>query len=315
MLSRTANSLFWVGRYVERVEHLSRYINAQYLSSSDAPRTFDKKLVLESMLHMAQSTDTFQQQGWPTANERVISYLTVDLQNPYCIANYVSLIRENARGVRDNISVELWEVINRFYHAVQPFNAQEIGKKGPYDFCKCILNNVNMVKGAMDNTLLRNPVWSMLYTGIHLERALQIVQMILTKLTDIKKSESSEIQAAIVSYHLATLLRGVGGLDMSRHHYGTPPNRWMATDFLVLNVAFPKSVRYNLERLDNNLKTISNHQPVTSDSVEFTVGKLAAHLKFMTADEIVDHGEAFFQEFQVALLDIGAQLEKQYFIF
>ena len=102
---------------------------------------------------------------------------------------------------------------------------------------------------------------------------------------------------------------------MSRHHYGTPPNQRMTTDFLVLNVAFPKSVRYNLERLSSNLKTINNHQPITPGSAEFTVGKLAAHLKFMTVDEMMADGEAFFQEFQIALLDIGSQLEKQYFIF
>ena len=189
MLSRTANSLFWVGRYVERIEHLSRYINAQYLSSSDAPHAFNKQLVLESMLYMAQATDAFQAQGMPMHDEQVISYLTASEENPYCIMSYVASVRENARGVRDNISVELWEMINRFYHTTNQFTQQDLARKGPYDFCKCMLDNINMIKGAMDNTLLRDQVWSMLYTGIHLERALQIVQMLLTKTEDIKKSE------------------------------------------------------------------------------------------------------------------------------
>ena len=313
MLSRTANRLFWTGRYVERIEHLSRYINAQYLSSSDAPHAFNKQGVLESMLYMAQSTDAYQAQGLPMVDERVIAYLTLEDQNPYCIANYVSLVRENARGVRDNISIELWEMINRFYHSVNQFTTQDIEKKGPYDFCKSVLDNVNMIKGAMDNTLLRDQVWSMLYTGIHLERALQIVQMLLTKLEDIKKSEDSKLRPAMVNYHLATLLRSAGGLDMSRHHYGTTPNRRMTTDFLVLNTKFPKSILYNLDKLDTNLKVISNHQPMKPDSVEFSVGKIAAQLKFLTADEIVEDGETFLQNLQEALFMIGAQLEKQYF--
>ena len=313
MLSRTANSLFWVGRYVERIEHLARFINAQYLSSSDAPHAFNKQLVLESMLYMAQSTDAYQAQDLPMVDERVIAYLTVDNQNSYCIANYVSLVRENARGVRDNISIELWEMINRFYHAAQQFTPQDIERKGPYDFCKSMLDNVNMIKGAMDNTLLRDQVWSMLYTGIHLERALQIVQMLLTKLEDIKKSEDSRLRPAIINYHLATLLRSAGGMDMSRHHYGTTPNQRMATDFLVLNTKFPKSILYNLDKLDYNLKVISNYQPTGPGSVEFSVGKIAAQLKFLTADEIVENSEAFLQNLQEVLFTIGAQLEKQYF--
>ena len=315
MLSRTANSLFWVGRYVERIEHLARYINAQYLSASDAPHAFNKQLVLESMLYMAQSTDAYQAQGLPLIDDRVITYLTTDPQNPYCITNYVALVRENARGVRDNISIELWEMINRFYHNANQFAQQDLSKKGPYDFCKSMLDNVNIIKGAMDNTLLRDQVWSMLYLGVHLERALQIVQMVLTKLIDIKKGEDSKLRPAIVNYHLATLLRSAGGLDMSRHHYGTTPNRRMTMDFLVLNTKFPKSILYNLNRLDYNLKVISNYQPIRPNSVEFSVGKVAAQLKFSTAEEIVANGEDFLHNLQEVLFDIGAQLENQYFNF
>ena len=315
MLSRTANRLFWIGRYVERIEHLSRYINAQYLSSSDAPRSFDKQWVLDSMLDMAQSADAFQQQGGAKSDEQVIAYLTVDTQNPYCIINYVGLVRENARGVRDNISVELWEMINRFYHAAQEFVPSDLDRKGPYDFCKSMLDNSNMIKGVIDNTLLRNQVWSMLYTGVHLERALQIVQMLMTKREDIDRSKDSKLRPAIVNYHLATLLRSAGGLDMSRHHYGTPPSERLATDFLVLNVKFPKSVRYNVDKLEENLRVISNYRPMTPGTVAFSVGKMAARLRFLTAEEIMEQGNAFFRELQQELIDIGGALEKQYFSF
>ncbi len=315
MLSRTANRLFWIGRYVERIEHLSRYINAQYLSSSDAPQTFDKQWVLDSMLDMAQSSGSFQQQGGGMSDEQVVAYLTVDTQNPYCIVNYVGLVRENARGVRDNISVELWEMINRFYHTAQEFSAADLNRKGPYDFCKSMLDNTNMVKGVLDNTLLRNQVWSMLYTGMHLERSLQIVQMLLTKHKDIARSKDSKLRPAILNYHLAALLRSAGGLDMSRHHYGTPPNERLATDFLVLNVRFPKSIRYNLDKLEDNLRVISNYQPVVPDTVEFSVGKMAAQLRFMTAEEIMGQGDTYFEELQQGLINIGGELEKQYFSF
>ena len=102
---------------------------------------------------------------------------------------------------------------------------------------------------------------------------------------------------------------------MSRHHYGTPPNERLMTDFLVLNVRFPKSIRYNLDKLEDNLRVISNYQPLVPDTVEFSVGKMAAQLRFMTAEEIMGQGDAHFEELQRGLINIGDALEKQYFSF
>lgn len=315
MLSRTANSLFWIGRYIERIEHLSRYINAQYLSSSDAPRSFDKQLTLESMLFMASATDSFAQYSSHMTDNQVIFFLTLEQDNPFSIKNYIALVRENARGVRHNISTELWEAINRFYHATNAFTREEMDKKGPYDFCKSAMDATTIIKGVADNTLLRNEVWSLIRTGIHLERAMQITQILISKLRDVKKTEDSPMSQAFNSYHWAALLRSAGGLDMSRHHYGTTPNQERAVDFLILNQKFPKSVLYNLERLKSDLKIASNNKPITPDSVEFTVGKLTAKMNFLTLEEILEDGEHFLAHLQEELIKIGAQLEQQYFTF
>ncbi len=315
MLSRTANSLFWIGRYIERIEHLARYINAQYLSSSDAPSAFDKQLTLESMLFMASAAQSFQEYSPQIVDHQVIYFLTLEDQNPYSIKNYVALVRENARGVRDNTPTELWEAINRFYHAMNVFTREEMEKKGPYDFCKSAMDTTTIIKGVADNTLLRNEVWSLIRTGIHLERATQITQIILSKLQDIRKTEESPMSQAIQSYHWAALLRSAGGLDMSRHYYGTTPNRERAIDFLLLNQKFPKSVLYNLEKLKADLKIISNNKPISPDSVEFTVGKLTANMNFLTLDEILAQAEKFLHDLQQTLIRIGAQIEQQYLTF
>lgn len=315
MLSRTANSLFWIGRYIERIEHLSRYINAQYLSSSDAPRSFNKQLTLESMLFMAGATESFNQYSLQMADNKVIFFLTLESQNPYSIKNYIALVRENARGVRDNISIELWEAINRFYHATNAFTKEDMDKKGPYDFCKSAMDATTIIKGVADNTLLRNQVWSLMRTGIHLERATQITQILVSKLHDVKKTEGSPMSQAINTYHWAALLRSAGGLDMSRHYYGTTPNREKAIDFLVLTQKFPKSVLYNLEKLKADLKIISDGKPITPDSVEFTVGKLTASMNFLTLDEILEDEASFLENLQETLDKIGTQIERQYLTF
>lgn len=315
MLARTANSLYWMGRYTERIGHIARYVSAQYLSSSDLPPSLDKKMVLQSLLFMAQATEAFQERGGALNDHDVVAFLTIDEQYSYSVKNYISTLRENARGVRSSISTDVWEATNRFFHTTQSFSPQEMAKKGPYDFCKHCIDNTSIIKGVIDNTLLRNYAWSLIYTGIHLERAMQIVQILLAKLEDVQRIPGSETNAAINNYHWASLLRSAGGLDMSRNYYGTHPTRELVTDFFILNRKFPKSILYNLEKLKLHLKIISNGQPITPDSVEFKAGKLVGHIQYITVDEIVAEDENFLKNLQQKLYEIGTGLEQQYFIF
>lgn len=315
MLSRTASSLYWIGRYSERIGHLARYISAQYLSSSDLPPSLSKKMVLESLLFMTHASEAFEESNAPLSDQEVITFLTLDDQYPYSIKNYINLMRENGRGVRSSISTDVWETLNRFYHTTQSFSREELAKKGPYDFCKHCIDNTSIMKGVIDNTLLRNYAWSLIYTGIHLERSLQIVQILLAKLKDVQKNPEGQLNPAISNYHWATLLRSAGGLDMSRHYYGTHPTRELVTDFFILNQKFPKSILYNLGKLKNHLKTISNGQPITPNSVEFKIGKLVGYIQYLTVEEIMAEDDTFLQTLKQELYNIGAELERQYFIF
>lgn len=312
MLARTGSSLFWTGRYIERVEHLARYINAQYLSFADAPRTLDKNLGLESMLSMADATEDFQARNDTFNEEKVVLFLTLDEQNQNSIRNYLATIRENSRGIRDNISTELWETINRFYHSANEFSEEDLIRKGPFDFCKHVLNYVNIIKGVADNTVLRNESWSMIRIGINLERSIQITQILLTKLEDISKIDYEKLSPAISGYHWASLLRSAGGFDMSRHYYHDSPNRERGIEFLILNKKFPKSVLFNLKELHNNLNNISHHKSVNPDTVEFLTGKLIAYMDYLTVEDIMQEGEVFLYKLKENLFYIGNELERQY---
>lgn len=312
MLARTGSNLFWTGRYIERIEHLARYINAQYLSFADAPRALDKNLGLESMLSMADASEDFRAKYEQYNEESVIHFLTLDEQNPYSIRNYLSTIRENARGIRDNLSTELWETINRFYHSANEFTEEDLVRKGPFDFCKHVLNHVNIIKGVADNTVLRNESWSMIRVGINLERSIQITQILITKLEDISKIDYEKLSPAISGYHWASLLRSAGGFDMSRHYYHESPNRERGIEFLILNQQFPKSVLFNLKELQSHLLNISLQKFARPESVEFTTGKLIAYMEYLTVEDILQEGEIFLYKLKEHLFKIGDELERQY---
>ena len=315
MLSRTANSLFWIGRYTERIGHLARYISAQYLSSSDLPASIDKKIVLESLLSMAQASESFRPQQSSYSDHDVIRFLTIDEGYSHSIKSYVGAMRENARGIRNSISTDVWEATNRFYHATQDFSQKDLTKKGPYDFCKHCLDSTSIIKGVIDNTLLRDEAWSLIYAGIHLERAMQIAHILLTKLIALHRMPHNHMTPAMSDYHWATLLQSAGGLDMSRNYYGTRPTRELVTDFFILNRKFPKSILYNLERLKIHLKNIKDGQPISPDSVDFNVGKLAAYVQYLTVEEIVSQEEKVIRTLKDRLYNIGTEFEQRYFIF
>jgi len=316
MLSRTANNLFWMGRYIERIEHIARYTLVQYYSSSDAPIITDQTDTLQSILFMAGIPNAQEERKSKLSGTKVIYLLTLDEKMGYSIKQYVQYVRENARGIRDNISTEAWEAINRFYHRVNNFNRNDFRKRGgAYDFLKEVLGTIVLIKGFTNNTLLRDEVWSLIRVGMRIERALQINQILLAKMEDYHKISKPKLNEGVENYFWSTLLRSAGGFDMSRRYYIKPINKKRALEFLLINRIFPRSVLYNLSKLNNDLRIISNGQPVQPGSVEFMTGKLNATLGFLTIEEILEDEQDFLQTLKKDLLGIGLQLEKQYMMF
>lgn len=314
MLSRTASNLFWMGRYIERIEHIARYIVVQYYSSSDAPLVTDQTLALRSILFMAGMSHAYNEEK--LTGTKVIYLLTLDEKNDHSIKQYVHHVRENARGIRDNISTEVWETINRFYHRVNNCDRKDFRRRGgAYDFLKEVVETIVMIKGVADNTLLRDEVWSLIRVGLRIERAIQINQILIAKLEDYKKISKTKLNEAVENYFWSTLLRSAGGFDMSRRYYIKPLNKPRALEFLLLNKKFPRSILYNLDKLNFDLDIISDGQAMRPHSVEFMTGKLNATLCFLTIEDILVDEKAFLLDLRKDLLAIGSQLEKQYLSF
>ena len=119
MLSRIANSLFWMGRYIERAEHLSRYLKVHYFSALDAPHSQSKTALLESILNMSGLNEAYTKKHKKIHEQELVSFMTLDTANPFSIISNINYGRENARGARDSITTELWESINIYYHSVK----------------------------------------------------------------------------------------------------------------------------------------------------------------------------------------------------
>lgn len=255
MLSRIGNSLFWLGRYLERAEHIARYTRVQYVSSVDAPLGQNKELVLESILDMADyrsgyaqvQSQSSQVQFQQLDEEDLIFYTAISEDNPYSILAYINMVLENARGARDSISIELWEAINRFYHKINQYTAAALHEEGIETFSRKIEESSYVIKGYIDNSLLRNEVWKLISLGLHLERAIQVCKILQTKLKDLEKMDNDLLGGALENYQWTTTLDSTEAFDMYMRCHKTSPTRAHVLDFLLFDKDFPKSLAYSLD--------------------------------------------------------------------
>lgn len=315
MLSRIGNSLFWMGRYIERAEHLARYTKVQYVSSLDAPLAQSKEFVLESILNMGGVTSNYYEQYTQLTEEEVLYFVTLDEKNPFSIQSDIAYIRENARGARDTISMELWEAANQFYHSVNNYTANKLYNEGIHSFSRQVEENTSVLKAYIDNTLIRNEVWMLISLGMHMERAIQVARILITKVKDIEKIEPAKLGGPVENYQWTTLLKSAESFDMNKRHYKSNPNRRNTLEFLIFNPLFPKSIAYNLTFMQKAIHDIAFHEEKGKGSIDFMAGKLATQFQFLTIEEVEDHIIEFLNGTLNKISDITRLLQEKYLIF
>lgn len=282
MLSRVADNLYWFGRYIERTEHLCRYLNVQYFSSLESQLDIQNDFVLQSILSMMG----IEQESENILEEDTLVKVALDTSNPASIKSSVLAARENVRGARDLVSNELWQIVNKFYRFIVDFPEEYYRTKGLDEFTRTTIQNCALIKHNIQHTLLHDEVWAFIKIGLHLERTVQVIRMIISKLEDVQKLEEMEASASVISYQMATLLKSCEAMDMFRKVYRTSPTVNQTLELLVLNKIFSRSVTYNLEALQMFLLEIRPNKIIQPDSLEWKVGRSTEYLKYSTIADL-----------------------------
>ena len=309
MLARIANTLYWMGRYLERTEHLARYLRVQYFTTQDAPMSQNRHFVLNSIVNMAGVP-------WEEGNEldeaEILFNVALDRNNPMSILSTITFARENARGMRNVISTELWEVINKYYHYVNNYPVEYFKTQGLFDFTLAAGENCSVIRGYVDSTLTHNDVWALIRLGVHLERTAQIARIISCKLYDIFTLTNGNENMPVENYQYTVLLKLLESFDMNRHHYKAAPDRQKALEFLILNADFPRSLAFNLRQIQYFLRKLGLKEKAP-ESVGFKVGKLCSKYQYLLFSEIENEVGAFVTETLNSVYEIHDALEKDYF--
>lgn len=309
MLSRIANSLFWMGRYLERVEHMARFAKVQYFSSLDAPVSINKKRILTSMIAFNGLPPNFCN----IVDEEVLFHISISAKNGYSMLSTLNAARENARGARDVLSSELWESINTYFNKLKAYSQKPFDTDDFIDIVILILDNSAIVKGLIDNTLFHRDERALICEGLHLERAIQINRITLEKLKDIETlEEDSNVKEALELFHWGTLLKCAESFDMCHRYYSKVPNRKNSLEFLLLNDEFPKSVLFNLQQATRHLARITKHTKEAYQSPEYELGKVASEVKYTSIKQIDKHIHEYLNQQLSKLYAIAGNIENKY---
>ncbi|HAS43032.1 MAG TPA: hypothetical protein DCS93_21310 [Microscillaceae bacterium] len=311
MLSRVANSLYWMGRYIERTEHLTRYLNVQYFSTLDAPMSQNKPFVLHSILNLFGLSNEDEEEQ-ELAEEEVLFKAALDPDNTSSILSAITSGRENARGIRSIISGELWEAINKYYHFANKYPVDIYKTRGLYDFCMNAIQHCAAIRANVDNTLIHDNVYAMIYLGIHLERAAQITRILSSKLHDIYMITSDQKKHPVANYQWTITLKVLEAFDMSYRYFKAAPNQRSICEFLIINKDFPRSIAFNVGKLNTLIQQISIKKNLLPESIEFQVGKLANYYKFLSYEEIEDDLQTFLTDTLTNIYKIHQLIEKEY---
>lgn len=313
MLARVANNLFWMGRYIERSEHLARYLNVNYFSSLDAPHELSqsRQFMLRSMLFMVG--EPVQEDAVVLEEEKVLFDIALNQEKLYSIISNVKSARENANSARDLISTGLYEAINRFYHYVLNYDVDFFVKRGLYDFTVHVMEQTAVLRSKIRGSLLHDEVYAIILLGINIERATQVIRIINAKYHDALLATGSYGDQIGNSFEWTTLLKCIESYDMIRRFYRKTPTSLSTLEFLVLNGDCPRSVMNSLNQICKHMSVLETSKQPTKDSTSFLVGKLRAEIEFTRVESIESDVKGFIQQILEKLVEISQKMEKEFF--
>lgn len=313
MLARVANNLFWMGRYIERSEHIARYLNVNYFSSLDAPNQLSqsRQFVLRSMLFMVGTPE--KDENIVLDESQILFKIGLDPENPFSILNNVKYARENANSARDLISTELYEAINKFYHYVVNYDSDLFMKNGLYDFTTNITEMTAVLRGKMRGTLLHDEIYAIIMMGINVERSTQIIRIINAKHHDALKAQGSYGDKFSNSYEWTTLLKCAESYDMMRRFYKKTPTSISTLEFLILNPNCPRSVMNSLNQVYKHIKVLDPSKKYNKNSTAFLVGRVRAEFQYKYIKEIEEDIQGFIETILKSLVEISQKMENEFF--
>jgi len=311
LLSRVADSVYWMARYIERAENVARFIDVNLHLQLDLPLAPSHQW--QPLIETTGDTETFRKQYGMTSECNVIQFLAFDEEYPSSIYSCVRAARENARSVRETISSEMWEQLNSIYLQIQlqRMNPQQ---EALAEVLRGVRMACHMFQGITDATMSHNEAWHFLRLGRMIERADKTSRILDVKYF-ILLPTTTGVDTPYDDLHWSAVLKSVSGFEMYRKKYGriVPRN---IVELLVMDREFPRAIRYCIIRANESLHTITGTSMASSESLsERRMDSLAVELNTSTVDMIIRSGlHEYLDGLQTRMNDVGQGLHQDFFV-
>jgi len=311
MLSRVANSIYWMSRTLERAENVARFIDVNLNLMLDT-EALDHNQWEPLVITSGDRTLFETHYGAPT-KESVMRFLTFDRTNPNSILSCVFAARENARSIREIISSEMWEQANRFFLLVREAASNDIIFRNPHDFYTEVKMASHLFDGIADATLSHSEPWHFLRLGEMIERADKTSRILDVKYYFLLPTLQG-VGSTIDGVQWAALLRSASSFEMYRkRHRRITPER--VANFLILDRYFPRSITFCVARAEESLRAITGTpHNFFSNRAEQRLGQLSSSLNYSKIEEIMASGlHEFLDSIQIRLNRVDDAVYETFF--
>lgn len=310
MLSRVADSVFWLSRYIERAENVARFLDVNMHLTLDLGESMDQQwapLVATTGDHEA----FVKRHGQPT-RDSVWRFLTFDRENSNSIVSCLRSARETARTIRGSLPSEMWEELNKFYLFVRGAAVDDT-LESANQFLGRVKRYSQLLVGITDSLMSHDEAWHFARLGRSLERADKTSRILDVKYF-ILLPTSTEVGTPLDVIQWSALLKSASALEMYRRVQGRiSPDH--VVGFLMLDLEFPRSVRFCLSHAEESLRAITGSAERTFQiRAEQLLGRLRAQFEFTRATDIIEAGlHEFIDNFQRSLNEVDVAIFDHFF--
>lgn len=305
MLSRVANSVYWMARYLERAEDTARIINVNTNLVLDTPRGMSPGW--EPLVKITGSQEKFAQQYAEPSERNVVRFLLTDANNGVSVLFALAQARENARTVRDVLPREVWEELNGLYLYARDYVQEGQSKNGRYDYVMSVIRGAQQLAGMIVGTMSHNMPYDFMVLGRSLERADMTLRIL-----DVRSASLLTHEAELRPFdniQWMSVLKSLSSYQMYRQYVGVRVSRERVLQFLLRDEHFPRAIRHCLLQAESALRNLPRHQPLLPlvERMKRNIGAEAVS----TLNPVELH--EFIDQQELALGEIGDAIADAYF--
>jgi uncharacterized alpha-E superfamily protein len=317
MLSRTADHLFWMARYMERAENTARMLDVNYQTSLLPQSTDMAEQGWRGLLSISELTWSFSKKYQEVGARSVMDFMVRDETNPSSIVACLRAARENARAVRGALTTEVWETQNQTWLEFNRMLKEGAFEREPGSFFEWVKFRSHLSRGVTVGTMLQDEALHFLRIGTFLERADNTARLLDVKFQALAGGDyfgpgASKEGHEVDFYHWSAILRSVSGFEIYRKVYRNVIHPEKVAELLILRPDMPRSLAACVNETMANLQLVANQQ---STETLRRAGRLKADLRFGRIDEILATGlHAFLTQFLDRVGDLGVGISRDFLV-